>query len=53
MPAMDFAAMGRSYRYPQVDRQVCLQFAARQGGVVDGAAAPTNQAMWRRFGSTK
>ena len=37
MPAKPIAAMGRSYRYPQPDRHDCLQFAARQRGVEDGA----------------
>src|SRR3990167_6760333 len=41
MPAKRIAAMGRSYRCPQADRHDCLQFAARQRSVEDGAAAPT------------
>ena len=33
MPAKAIAAMGRSYKCLQADRQDCLQLAARQRGV--------------------
>ena len=41
MPAKPIAGMARSYKCPQADRRDYLQFAARQRGVEDGAAAPT------------
>jgi hypothetical protein len=41
MPAKPIVAMDRSYKYPQVDRHDCLQFAARQRSVEDGGQSPT------------
>ena len=43
MAAMGFAGMARSYMYPQADRHDCLQFAARQRSVEDGAAPLVSQ----------